>query len=433
MKTRLFFSFLVFISVVNSWGTFKWNPLLVDDYEYGIMLDAGSSSTKLHIYTWPKRENKSLPIVQSAPIGEVSPWYDKVKPGISSYKDDPESAGASLTPLINYAIDKIPINKQQITPIYLFATAGMRLLDEDSQKKILDSCAETLAASPFLFNYETLNMARVISGEDEGVYGWITVNYLSGTLQEGNIYNTLGALDLGGASTQITFVPQNVPKENGYTLVLANVEYPLYAYSYLGYGNDQARELKDVTLIQDNSFPTLTNDGCLPTPYEENVDIESSTYTLRGSSSFYQCLNESVRILFKDKSCSLEPCSFDGVYQPALRGDFLAFSAYVYNTDFFGLPSDSGIKKLGMAGKEFCNLTYDELKKYYIDNPSWDFITTYCFLDSYVISLLTEGFGFPIDEESITFKDNIDNIEIGWALGAMLDQVDHYPLFKNYN
>lgn len=59
-----------------------------------------------------------------------------------------------------------------------------------------------LSTTPFKFQDK---WARVISGEEEGVFGWITVNYLASTLvpQGGT---TLGALDLGGASTQITFV-----------------------------------------------------------------------------------------------------------------------------------------------------------------------------------------------------------------------------------
>merc|ERR1719312_2320547 len=41
---------------------------------------------------------------------------------------------------------------------------------------------------------------------DEGVFGWMTVNYLLGQLNQPK--KSYVALDLGGGSTQITFLPK---------------------------------------------------------------------------------------------------------------------------------------------------------------------------------------------------------------------------------
>ena len=57
--------------------------------------------------------------------------------------------------------------------------------------------------------------ARVISGKDEGVYGWIALNYLTGHLtsnagrsgEASEALGTVGAVDLGGSSLEVTFVP----------------------------------------------------------------------------------------------------------------------------------------------------------------------------------------------------------------------------------
>ncbi len=53
---------------------------------------------------------------------------------------------------------------------------------------------------------------------------------------------TVGALDLGGASTQITFeTPETVENElNSITLRLYGQEYSLYTHSYLCYGKEEA-------------------------------------------------------------------------------------------------------------------------------------------------------------------------------------------------
>jgi len=56
---------------------------------------------------------------------------------------------------------------------------------------------------------------------------------------------TLGALDLGGASTQITFIPQqNIESDdNSIDFRLYGNDYHLYTHSFLCYGKDQALKL----------------------------------------------------------------------------------------------------------------------------------------------------------------------------------------------
>lgn len=49
--------------------------------------------------------------------------------------------------------------------------------------------------------------ARVLSGADEGVFGWVAFNARAGTL---GTSNTLGALDLGGSSLEVTFAADDV-------------------------------------------------------------------------------------------------------------------------------------------------------------------------------------------------------------------------------
>lgn len=56
---------------------------------------------------------------------------------------------------------------------------------------------------------------------------------------------TLGALDLGGASTQITFIPQQKieSNDNSIDFRLYGNDYHLYTHSFLCYGKDQALKL----------------------------------------------------------------------------------------------------------------------------------------------------------------------------------------------
>ena len=64
--------------------------------------------------------------------------------------------------------------------------------------------------------------AKTITGATEGAYGWLSINFITGNLNKSiaemaagvevttpalGEYTTLGALDLGGASTQVPHLP----------------------------------------------------------------------------------------------------------------------------------------------------------------------------------------------------------------------------------
>ena len=116
----------------------------------------------------------------------------------------------------------------QVTEFFLRATAGLRvkeITDKDyvaEQLQAVRSAAfEMKPRGPVNANNPSgAAVAEILSGVDEGVGGWTAANYLAGFLhgalnasrisqqaiQEGI---TIGALDMGGASTQLTFVPES--------------------------------------------------------------------------------------------------------------------------------------------------------------------------------------------------------------------------------
>jgi len=103
------------------------------------------------------------------------------------------------------------------------------------------------------------------------------------------------------------------------TISLGGVEYPLYVWSYLGFGNDQARYRKNESVVayvvaatpvcvlagschhsaahtrvfSENGYQPVTSDGCIPSGYNTSFLLDTSLYTLAGSSSQSQCILES--------------------------------------------------------------------------------------------------------------------------------------------
>jgi Golgi nucleoside diphosphatase len=62
-------------------------------------------------------------------------------------------------------------------PIYLRATGGMRQLPVAQRVRVLENVRRYLFsdACPFYFEFD---FARVISGEEEGIYAWAAINFL---------------------------------------------------------------------------------------------------------------------------------------------------------------------------------------------------------------------------------------------------------------
>ncbi|XP_059721400.1 ectonucleoside triphosphate diphosphohydrolase 8-like isoform X4 [Haemorhous mexicanus] len=217
--------------------------MLPPTVKYGMVFDAGSSHTSLFVYEWDSDKENDTGVVSQTLSCDVQGQ------GISSYANNPPDAGNSLRECLDKALQVIPTEKQRDVPAYLGATAGMRLLREQNSsatEQVLAEVAKTMQEYPVAFKG-----ARILTGEEEGVYGWITINYLldsftkyspkAHTWLRPEAANIFGALDLGGASTQITFMPESsVLRQNEASeLTLYGYSYKIYAHSYLCYGQDE--------------------------------------------------------------------------------------------------------------------------------------------------------------------------------------------------
>ena len=88
-----------------------------------MVFDAGSSHTQLFVYKWPADKNNGT--------GDVTQVYTEQAHGggISNYTSNPQEVSKSLEPLVESAENYVPRDQQGRTPIFLGATAGMRLLE----------------------------------------------------------------------------------------------------------------------------------------------------------------------------------------------------------------------------------------------------------------------------------------------------------------
>ncbi|XP_058709828.1 ectonucleoside triphosphate diphosphohydrolase 8-like [Poecile atricapillus] len=412
--------------------------------KYGLVFDAGSTHTSLYIYRWPADKENGTGIVSQVEACSVA------GPGISSYADEPAGAGASLKPCLDKAMKIVPAEQQRETPTYLGATAGMRLLREENGTKaqqVLAEVAKAIAEYPVHFRG-----ARILTGSEEGSFGWITVNYLLETLLKFSFAEqwehpqdteVLGALDLGGASTQITFQP-GVPVQDRNTSVffrLYGTNYSLYSHSYLCYGQSQALKMLLAALHQASSSAQISH-PCYPRGYRESLTVAELydspcvrapssaspglVLTVTGTGEPGAC-GTAIQSLF-NFSCGAErPCGFNGVYQPPVRGQFFAFSGFYHSLHFVNLTGGQSLSLVNDTIRQICSSSWEQVQELF-PTASRTQLRDACTASSYTLTLLLQGYKFNTTTwPNIHFTQQVAGTDVGWTLGYMLNLTNMIP------
>ena len=338
-------------------------PIARGALSYAVIIDGGSTGTRVHCFSW-KAGSGSLPEVEEVPGGRL-----KVTPGISSFESHPESAGSSLTPLLELAERVVPASEHSKTLVLLRATAGMRLISKRRAQRIYTSLYDAVVArgrfKPRREDFGTL------SGEDEGIFGWLCANYLLKRAGRISTLGTVGALDLGGGSTQITLATTAHASESSQIdpahldaaesgnggrrggggghgggggggggaavvprVTLPHGEVPVFTHSHLGFGN---KAVLAALASHEAAACLATGANASWEPSNKSVDYLSylnraaneGPYFLIGKGDFDACDN-AVRRVLKDFDRNLG--------QPSLRGGkphkFIAMSLFFYVEHF---------------------------------------------------------------------------------------------------
>nr|XP_044992616.1 ectonucleoside triphosphate diphosphohydrolase 3 [Jaculus jaculus] len=417
--------------------------------KYGIVLDAGSSRTTVYVYQWPAEKENNTGVVSQT-------FKCRVKgSGISSYEKNPQDVPKAFEDCMVKVKEQVPTHLHRSTRIYLGATAGMRLLrlqNETAANEVLASIQSYFKSQPFDFRG-----AQIISGQEEGVYGWITANYIMGNFLEKNLWHTwvhprgvetTGALDLGGASTQISFVAGEKAGLNDSDIVevtLYGYGYTLYTHSFQCYGRNEAEKKFLAALLQGSPTEATVSNPCYPQNYSAAFTLghvfgslctekqrpesysPNDIVTFTGTGDPWLC-REKVASIFDFKACQdREACSFDGVYQPKVQGPFVAFAGFYYTASAFNLSGSFSLSAFNSSSWDFCQRTWSELPSLL---PKFDevYARSYCFSAHYIYHLLVNGYKFTEETwPQIRFEKEVGNSSISWSLGYMLSLTNQIP------
>ncbi|XP_048840857.1 ectonucleoside triphosphate diphosphohydrolase 5-like isoform X2 [Brienomyrus brachyistius] len=371
---------------------------------YGIMMDAGSTGTRIHVYAFIQEDPDGLPYLHNE-------TFHSEEIGLSSYVNTPVEAGKLVRELLKVATAVVPRDMWHVTPLVLRATAGFRLLPADKAHVLIEEIKEVFSQSPFLV---TSRSVSIIDGTYEGILAWVSLNFLTGHLHV-DMKRSAGVLDLGGASTQITFLPKcqktvnKAPTDHVAKLEILNTTYLLYSHSYLKNGLKVARLVTLGALSDADPGKKVFKSLCLPRNYSVNYTFGGITYEISGNINGYNGYETCYKEVLK---------AIKGSVRKPYNIHENVFYAVAY---YYDMAKDSGliegsqgehveVKRFKKKAKEVCS---DKSKDHYAKPFE-------CMDLTYITALLTEGFGFQ-DSVGLQLTKKVKGFESSWALGAMLE------------
>ncbi|BCA94791.1 multidrug DMT transporter permease [Legionella antarctica] len=344
------------------------------------VIDAGSTGSRIHVYAYDMDETNT-----PVHINEV--WTKKIKPGFATIEPNYESIEAYLVTLLSGA-------PNQDIPVYFYATAGMRLLPASKQKLYYQELQRWFSQQ----HQWRLIDAKTITGNEEALYDWLSVNYHLDTLK--SIQNkSVGVMDMGGASVQIVFPIQKNEEINSNSQVeldLYGHHVNLYVHSFLGLGQT---EMSHQFL---NSVSCFANDYPLP-------DGESGRGNAPSCKQEVSSLMNGVHGVNKTIQPVLTANPVDTWF--AIGGLTNLADNKLFHFENGELTNQNLMQQ---ADSQICHQQWDKLNSEF---PNDDYVYEYCLLSAYYYALMVDGYGiYP--EQTVNYVSSALNLD--WTKGVVL-------------
>lgn len=344
------------------------------------VIDAGSSGSRLHIYAYDL-DKTNTPIQ----INEI--WNRKVVPGLAAIEHDNGPISAYMEKLFTDA-------PAALMPVYFYSTAGMRLLPKSHYKSVNQLVADWFDRQ----YYWRLVSARTISGREEGLYGWLAINYLLKLLDQTE-KPLVGAMDIGGASVQITFPmtnDANIDNEDKISFDLYGRHFVLFSHSFLGLGQvEMGHQYFDLNICYPNEYE-------LPSGQKGQGDSVSCQKEISTLVNKVHYVNKKVKSVIALNP--IENWYITGGLSNLLNDKIFALTKQQFTIQDLSIFAD----------KNICHQKWSTLEELY---PNNFMVFNYCMLTSYLYALIVNGYGLA-GNQTINFMPL--NKPADWAMGVVL-------------
>jgi Golgi nucleoside diphosphatase len=156
----------IFAVIVAIYFTVIYRARVAPFINYAIVFDAGSSHTEMFVYHWPADKSDGLGTTSTVNELFVCPLAsiyanDSKKQGdpiklkaVSDFEQHLDFLNDYFEPCLKKAVSKIPSTRHKFSPIFLGATAGMRLTrlqNATRASQVLERIREIFSNYPFQF------------------------------------------------------------------------------------------------------------------------------------------------------------------------------------------------------------------------------------------------------------------------------------------
>lgn len=200
-----------------------------------------------------------------------------------------------LKPLFDHARKFLETKGKGVdtTPLFLLATGGMRRLKQQNYEAfsiLKNAIISYMNGSGFKDpKFDT------ITGDDEGLYGWIAANSADNRFRDNMLPH--GFMEMGGESAQIavSLTPTQYHEYKGLLrgVRLGGRNYVVFAKTWPGLGVESAWRRHEAKLRECGS--ALAYDPCLPNQFAYR--LRGSDKIVTGTGDFRECLKETITLL----------------------------------------------------------------------------------------------------------------------------------------
>jgi Golgi nucleoside diphosphatase len=358
-----------------------------------IVVDAGSSGTRLSFYQWESSE--SFPAV--SPMDGTDPLYT-LGHVLSDAASDASVVRSICDSLIKTAADKLSPTQYSSTDILFYGTAGMRLPPQADQDRVVAAVFYCLRRNaPFIVRRENI---RVIAGYEEGIFGWVSAALLLGSLPSASP-SPIVFSEIGGASMQLAFEVDAASRASDVHRVrIIDRTYAIFAHSYLGYGIDQAFRAVTDSIGNATAHPCLTR----------GLSYNASGRQYVGAGDANECLR-----LIEDTL--LNKSAFSGVAVPVMPflPLFVGVSVYAAVVADLGFPERLTMDEFLNRSLAFADLSWDDANARY---PGVEWLNVSFFDLFYAYAVVVNGFLIEPDIPCY-FPSEINGTLVRYSLGAV--------------
>lgn len=372
-----------FSVVALLWLSFAWVSLspavAADDQDTIVVINAGSSHTEVHAYRYRFDTNHSVPTIEEF-------YTDDSNLVFSNFESYPLGVVKAMKPLLARLQQHVPPG----TPVNVMATAGMRVVSVPRAAQIMKHAKVAIKKS----RYFIPGNVEIISGQDEAIFGWLSVNYALGRLNQSN-QDTVGVLDMGGGSLEIAFATNQNNLPDTTQITIANQQYSLFSKSFLGLG-------------QNSAASAITNKACYP-------DQAPLLHNQFGQFDYRACETD-VETFIRSKQLPEQVPQTE-------QQTFIAMSGFYYVMDFFSAVEQPA--QLSQQVESLCQQDWPTLQATYPFLPE-KILKNECFYGVYNHQILKTGFHDLVGRGTVIPVKKLNGMSIDWTIGAALSLITEF-------